>query len=47
MCVNSMCGMNKPVFVKEIQGAGGKANSFVNVNDIANIYQVSNNHWEA
>ena len=49
MCVNpAMCNMNnKPVFIREIQGAGGKNNSFVNINDIANIHQISDNHWEA
>ena len=49
MCVNALMNNvnGKPVFVKEIQGAGGKTNSYVNINDIANISQVGDNHWEA
>lgn len=40
----------QPMFVKEMDGAGsanGVNQSFANINDIANLQQVSPGHWEA
>jgi len=39
-----------PIFVKEMKGAGeawGCKDNHVNINDIANLHQISDNHWEA
>ncbi len=40
----------QPKFVKEMQGAGvnqGIRQSFVNIDDIANLRQINDNYWEA
>ncbi len=39
--------MKQPIFVKEMNEAGGREKSYVNINDIANINKVSDNYWEA
>lgn len=46
----SQANFKKPVYVKEIKGAGaeyGKIQSYVRMDDIGNMTQVSSNHWEA
>lgn len=50
MCFNMPPAYAKvPMFVREINGAGeayGTKQSYVNIQDVANIEQVSANHWE-
>ncbi len=46
---SNMSFVNYPMFVREMNEAGkahGIKNSFVDVNDIANLQQVSSNHWQ-
>ncbi len=40
----------QPIFVKEAKGAGsdyGIKQSYVNINDVASLEQISEDHWEA
>ena len=36
-----------PIYIKRLEGSGGKQESYANLDDIANIRKVSENHWEA
>ena len=48
MSMNSVASSIKaPIFVKQMTGAGGVANSYANINDIANLRQIKDNYWEA